>query len=181
MTAQDLTVTASVQETLTFCIGDTSSSGCAAPGSGAISLSTGSGCPVMSTANVCTGTAYMAASTNGSRGYSITFKGSTFTGPSDTITEFGTPGATSSPGSKQFGLAGTAVSGAGSGAFTATYDFGSNGSKYAFVNNTITTIATAAAATAENIYTVTYAGNVSNTTKPGLYSSTFNYVATGLF
>jgi hypothetical protein len=123
----------------------------------------------------------MAASTNASSGYSITFNGSTFTGPSDTITEFGAAGATSSPASKQFGLAITAKSGAGSGAVAATYDFGSNGSKYAFQNGTITTIATAAAATAENIYTITYAGNVSSTTKPGLYSSTFNYVATGLF
>jgi hypothetical protein len=181
MTAQDLTITAAVQESLTFCIGDTSSSGCASPGTGAISLATGSGCPILSTSNVCTGVAYMAASTNANAGYSITFKGTTFTGPSDTITETGSGGATSSPGSKQFGLAGTAISGGGSGAWNATYNFGTNGSKYTFQNATTTNIASAGAATAENIYTITYAANVSNTTKPGQYTSTFNYVATGLF
>jgi hypothetical protein len=181
MTAQDLTVTAAVQESLTFCVGDTSSAGCIAPGTGAISLATGSGCPILSTSNVCTGDAFMAASTNASTGYSITFNGSTFTGPSDTITETGSGGATSAIGTKQFGLAVTAKSGAGTGTVAATYDFTGNGSKYAFQNATTTTIASAAAATAENIYTVTYAANVSATTKPGQYTSTFNYVCTGLF
>jgi hypothetical protein len=180
-TAQDLTVTAAVQESLTFCIGDTSSSGCVSPGTGSISLATGSGCPILSTANVCTGNAFMAASTNASSGYAITFNGSTFTGPSDTITEFGAAGATSSPSSKQFGLAVSATSGTGSGTVAATYDFGTNGSKYAFQNATVTNIASAAAATAENIYTVTFAANVSATTKPGQYTSTFNFVCTGQF
>ena len=123
----------------------------------------------------------MAAATNAATGYSITFNGSTFTGPSDTITEFGVAGATSSPTNKQFGLAITTKAGAGSGAIAATYDFGANGSKYAFQNGTITTIATAGGATAENVYTITYAANVSAVTKPGKYTSTFNYVCTGSF
>jgi len=180
-TAQDLTITASVQEQLMFCVGDTVTSGCASAGAGAISLGTGTGCPVMSTSNVCTGTSMFAASTNAATGYSITYNGSVFTGPSDTITATGTPGAVSTPASKQFGLAVTTKTGTGSGAIAAVYDFAASPNKYAFVAATPTVIATAGGTTAENLYTVTYAANVDSTTKPGQYSSTFNYVCTGLF
>ncbi len=177
MTAQNLTVTASVQEALTFCVGDTTAADCTSTGAGAISLSTGSGCPVMSTANICTGTSQMTAYTNANTGYSITYNGTVFTGPSDTITAAGGTAAVSTPGAKQFGLNLTKV-GAGSGAIGAQYN---TAGSYAFVAATPTVVATAAAATATNTYTVTYGGNVDATTKPGLYSSTFNYVCTGLF
>lgn len=182
-TAQDLSVQAYVQESLTFCVGATATANCASVGSGTIDLGTGSGCDILSTSNVCTGTSEMRASTNANSGYSITYNGTTFAGPSDTITAIGSTPAASSPGTKQFGLAGTAKSG-GSGAWNTTgtnYDFGANGGDYAYVTGSPQVIAAASAATAETDYTVTYAANVDNTTKPGKYTATINYVCTGLF
>jgi hypothetical protein len=178
-TAQDLTVTASVQEQLTFCTGLTTAAACGSVGSGAISLLTGTGCPVLSTANVCTGTSQMTASTNGQAGYAITYNGTTLTSGSDTITATGTPGAVSTPATRQFGLALTAQTGSGTQA--AVYNFGTNGSKYAYVTGAATQIATGTAANGEATYTVTYAANVDTTTKAGAYTATINYVCTGLF
>jgi hypothetical protein len=184
MTNQDIVVTASVQESLQFCTGITVGGACASVGAGAVPLGTGSGCPILSTANNCTGTSQMAAATNGNSGYSITYNGSTFAGPNDVITATGTPGATSTINSKQFGLAVTSKTGAGSGAINTAgtnYDFSANGSKYAYVTGSPQTIAAAAGATAENVYTITYVANIDNTTKPGNYTATINYVCTGLF
>jgi hypothetical protein len=179
MTNQDIVVTASVQEALQFCTGITVNSGCSSVGAGAVPLGTGSGCPILSTANNCTGTSQMAAATNANSGYSISYNGTTFAGPNDVITATGTPGAVSTINSKQFGLAITTKTGAGTGSITGTYDFST--SKYAYVTGSAQTIATAAAATAENVYTITYVANIDNTTKPGNYTATINYVCTGLF
>jgi hypothetical protein len=181
MTNQDLTITASVQESLQFCTGITVNSGCGSVGAGAVPLGTGSGCPILSTANNCTGTSQMAAATNANSGYSISYNGTTFAGPNDVITATGTPGAVSTINSKQFGLAITTKTGAGTGAIQGVYDFAGSGSKYAYVTGSAQTIATAAGATAENIYTITYMANINNTTKPGSYTATINYVCTGLF
>lgn len=179
-TAQDIVVSAQVQESLEFCTGDnTLVATCSTVGSGAISLGTGSNCPILSTSNVCTGVSKMAASTNGQGGYSITYNGTNLTSGSDTITANGSPGAASTPNTRQFGLAITAQT--GSGTKVATYDFGSNGSKYVYLVTTPTQIATGTAANGEAIYTVTYAANVDATVKAGAYTATINYVCTGLF
>lgn len=182
-TAQDVVVSATVQESLTFCTGGTVTAGCSSVGSGSVSLSTGNAsCPILGTSYSCTGTSQMAAATNASSGYTITYKGTTFTGPSDTITQTGEPGAPTITGTKQFGLAITSKTGSGTGGvIAATYDFSSNGSKYAFTTTGTPTVASSASATDENVYTVTYNANVSPMTKPGVYTSTFNYVCTGNF
>jgi hypothetical protein len=179
-TAQDIVVSAQVQESLEFCTGDnTLVATCSTVGSGAISLGTGSNCPILSTANVCTGLSKMAASTNAQAGYSITYNGTNLTSGADTITANGSPGAASTPNTRQFGLAITAQTGSGTKA--ATYDFSGNGSKYVYLVTTPTQIATGTAANGEAIYTVTYAANVDATVKAGAYTATINYVCTGNF
>jgi hypothetical protein len=154
---------------------------CGTIGGAAVSLGTGTGCPVLSVANNCTGTSQFAVQTNASLGYNVSYLGTTLTGPSDTITETGAAGVVSTIATKQFGIAGTAIAGSGTGAWNATYNFGTNGSKYTFQNATTTSLATAGGPMAENVFTVTYMANISNITKPGLYTSTFNYVCTGNF
>ncbi len=185
MTAQDLTINASVQEQLAFCVGATVAAGCGSVTGGAISLTAGGGtCPIMTTANACTNTSQMAASTNANSGYTITYNGTTFTAPVNTIPAIGSTPASSTPGTEQFGLAGTTKSGSASGTFNTTgtsYDYATNGNKYAYVTGSPQTVAGATVSTIETVYTVTYLSNVNSLTEAGLYTATINYVCTGLF
>lgn len=196
-TAQNISVNATVQEQLAFCAGATAATDCTSVGSGTINLSTGNAsCPVLSSTYTCTGTSQMTAFTNAASGYVVTYNGTTFSnaGATDTITEAGSPGSTSaaSLGTKFFGLAitGNTVGTGGVGSINATYDFSGNGSKYAYVSGSAqpssgnppsTGIVSAAGPSGSNQYTVTYAANISPTTKPGSYTATIKYVCTGLF
>jgi hypothetical protein len=49
------------------------------------------------------------------------------------------------------------------------------------VPSTATQVASASAPTQANVYTVSYAAQAGNTTKPGAFSTTFTYVCTGTF
>ena len=112
-TAGQITVTANVDETLSFTLATAT-----------VALGT------LSTAATGTGTSAMTVSTNASNGYSLTYSGTTLTSGTNTITALTTPTA-SAVNNKQFGInlmsnttpaVGTAVSGSGTGTPSTGYN-----------------------------------------------------------
>jgi hypothetical protein len=195
-TANQVTVSANVQESLTFCV--YTGANCAAGGS---SVNLGSGADnVLSASSPSGGVSKMDADTNATTGYTITYittspggtGGSTCPGSlsssNDCITDAGGSAGTFSAGTAKFGInlrdnatpnIGTDIAGSGIGAVSAPYNTVDN---YAFQGGTTPrTVATAAGPTITNTYTVAYAAQAGNTTKPGAYSAIFTWVATGTF
>jgi hypothetical protein len=163
-TAGQVTVTATIDETLTFTLSTST-----------VALGT------LSTSTTSSGTSTMSASTNATSGYNITVSGSTLTSGPNTITALSSPTA-SSTNTKQFGLnlvanttpsVGTAVSGSGSG--TAQTGYGTANS-FKFVSGD--TVAAASVPTNSNSYTTSYIANIDGISNPGLYSTVLSYVAT---
>lgn len=179
-TSSQIQVALTVDETLTFCTG-TSITGedCSTVSGGVVNLGKGS------TTATSTGTSIMAASTNGSTGYSVTVNGSTLTSGSNTIAPLATGGA-STVNTQQFGLnlAGsntTPVIGAiktGAGTANATANYGTN-NLFRFTSGEI--VASAAGPTNANKFTVSYIANIDGLTAPGLYTTVLTYVATANF
>lgn len=166
-TAGQITVTASVDETLSFTLS-----------SATVALGT------LTASSTGSGTSTMSASTNAGTGYVITVNGSTLTSGADTITALNAQTA-SSQGTEQFGInlrdnatpnVGSDVSGGGSGAVAANYN---TADQYRFVSGD--TVASAAAATLSNTYTVSYISNISATTEPGSYSTALTYIMSATF
>lgn len=179
-TSQSINVALTVDETLTFCAG-TSITGenCATIAGDTVDLGTGS------TTSAKTGTSVMAASTNGSFGYSIKVNGNTLTSGANTITALASATA-SSAGTSQFGMNlvantspatfGANVSGSGSGAADNNYD---DTGLYRFVDNDV--VASTTSATDANAYTVAYIANIAGSTPAGIYSTVLTYTATANF
>jgi hypothetical protein len=161
-TAGQITVTASVDETLTF----TLAAATAALGT-------------LSTASTSTATSTMSASTNAATGYNISVNGSTIAG----LTTHASP-TVSGIGTSQFGLnlAANATPSVGSapsgGSGTAGTGYGTADS-FKFVN--ASTVATAAGATNATTFTVSYIANITAATPPGSYSTILTYIATANF
>jgi len=166
-TAGQVTVTASVDETLTFTLASSS-----------VSLGT------ITASSTGSGTSTMSAATNAGTGYVITVNGSTLTSGANTITALNSQTA-SSQGTEQFGInlrdnatpnVGADVSGSGSGAVAGNYN---TADQYRFVSGD--TVASAAAATNSNTYTVSYIANIGSTTEPGSYATTLTYIMSATF
>ncbi|MEP6710430.1 MAG: hypothetical protein ABJA64_01800 [Candidatus Saccharibacteria bacterium] len=166
-TAGQITVTASVDETLTFTLA-----------AATVPLGT------LTTSATGAGTSTMTASTNASSGYSITVAGSTLTSGANTITALASPTA-SSTNTKQFGInlmsnstpaVGTAVSGSGTGAPATGYN---TTNLFKFVTGD--TVASASVPTNSNTFTTSYIANINGVTAPGSYSTVLTYVATANF
>lgn len=172
-TAGQITVTASVDESLTFTLA-----------SATVALG------ALTTATTPSGTSTMSAATNAGSGYVITVNGTTLTSGVNTITAMGTQStngtpAVSSQGSSQFGInlvanttpsVGSNVSGGGTGTFGTNYG---TANSYRFFTGD--TVASATAATNSNTFTVSYIANVAGVTKPGSYSTVLTYIATPTF
>lgn len=127
----------------------------------------------------------LAAATNATSGYTITYYGATLTSGANTIDAMGTK-TTSSTGTEQFGInlkdnatpnTGAEPSG-GTGAPASDYN---TADEYRFIADTTTNLATASAATASTTFTVSYIVNVAATTQAGAYSTTITYICTGNF
>ncbi|MDX2776457.1 hypothetical protein PV379_03765 [Streptomyces caniscabiei] len=179
-TANQITVSASVDESLTFCTGTSGITNSSCAGATGASVNLGSLTPSTTGA----GTSQIGAATNAGSGYAITVAGTTLTSGSNTITALASPTA-STQGSEQFGInlaanttpaVGQAPDGAGSA--TATADYATSNSFKFVSGNTI-----ASTATADNFrrFTVSYMANVGNTTEPGTYQTTLTYVCTATF
>lgn len=166
-TAGQITVTASVDETLAFTLATAT-------------VALGS----LSTAATNSGTSSMTASTNGGTGYSITVAGNTLTSGANTIAALSSPTA-STINTPQYGLnlalnttpaVGAVVTGTGSGTASAGY---STVNQFKFVTGD--TVASATLPTNSNTFTSSYIANISGATAAGAYSTVMNYVATANF
>lgn len=167
-TAGQVTVTAVVDETLTFTLAAST-----------VALGT------LSTSATGTGTSAMTVSTNAANGYSVNYSGSTLTSGTNTITALASPTASAVNG-KQFGLnlmanttpsVGVATSGSGSGVPSTGYN---TANQYKFVPAG-ETIASATVPTNSNTYTASYIANIDGITAAGAYSTVLTYVATANF
>lgn len=179
-TSNAITVSATVDETLTFCTGTSgiTSSSCASATGTSASLGT------LSSSSAASTTSQLGISTNGNSGYSITVNGTTLTHGSNTISALASQTA-SSAGSEQFGLnlkdnatpnVGAEVAGAGSGTATANYG---TADQFRFVTGD--SVASNATADGFRLYTVSYLANIASTTEAGTYSSALTYIATATF
>jgi hypothetical protein len=177
-----ITVTANVDETLSFCV--YTGANC---GEGGATVALGS----LTASLTGSGTSKMDVATNGSGGYNVTYTGTTLTGPgATTIAAMGTQSqngaaATSSQGTSQFGLnlrdnatpnVGADVSGSGTGAYGTNY-----GTADSFRHFTGDSIATASAPTDSNTFTVSYIANISGSQAAGSYTTTLTYICTATY
>lgn len=167
-TAGQITVTASVDEALTFTLA-----------SAIVALG------VLTTSSTGTGTSSMTVGTNGSTGYSVSYSGTTLTSGSNTITAMATA-AGSTMNSKQFGInlmanttpsIGTGVSVGGSGTASTGY---STANQYKF-NVAGDVVAAATIPTNSNVFTTSYIANIDALTPAGAYSTVITYTATANF
>jgi hypothetical protein len=163
-TTSNVTVSANVDESLTFTVTNT-----------AVVMT-----PTLGSAATGTGVSDLAVATNGT-GYSISYSGTTLTSGSNSIANMGTK-ATSTQGSAQFGMnlmvnttPAVGVAKTGSGTIASNY---STANSFTFIP------AGEAMATGTNTsdaYTVSYIANIPATQAPGAYTATVNYVATSTF
>lgn len=161
-----VTVTATVNETLTFTLASTT-------------VALGS----LSTSSTASGTSTITAATNASNGYSINVVGNTLTSGTDNIDAM--VGAASSTNQEQFGInlavnttpaVGSAISGSGSLVGVNGY-----GTADSFKFTSGDKIAETTLPSNSNTATVSYIANIAGNTPAGSYSTTLNYVAVANF
>lgn len=172
VTDDTVTVSATVDPSLTFSISDTSI-GFGTLSATAARFATGDGNGSASE----TGAHDLVAGTNATGGYSITVTGTTLTsGAADTITAIGGTNTASSTGTEQYGVRFTASG--GSGAVSAPYaDTG-----FALdIANFPDEIASVAGPSADTTYSARYLANIASDTEAGTYTSDLTYIATATF
>lgn len=187
-TAQAISLTGVVAETLTFCTG-TSITGTNCGSVAGSTIDFGS----FSSSTASTGTSVMAASTNGDSGYGITVNGATLTSGGDTITALTSPTA-SSAGSEQFGLNlmdnttpnvgadvnptpnGTTLRGQPSTDYDTADVF-----KFVTGNQVAASDNGGAGSTNAQTFTVSYLVNIGGATEAGTYTATMTYICTATF
>lgn len=169
-------VTATVDPTLTFTIGDNSilfgslSSSAARWADG-----TAAGSATDTSAHNLT------IATNAATGYVLTYNGATLTNGSYTISVASiTDDADGTFGSEQFGMG---FSTTGAGTIATGYDHNATAGlrDWAFVASTTTTVVSKATPAATETISAYYLANISTTTEPGSYSTNITYIATGIF
>lgn len=179
-TANQINISADVDETLTFCTGTSGITTSSCAGATGTSVDLGA----LSTSSTGTGTSQIGAATNAGSGYAVTVDGATLTSGANTITAMATA-TTSSQGSEQFGMnlvanttpsVGQNPDGAGSATAATGYDTADN---FKFTSGD--TVASNAGADDFRRFTVSYIGNIANATEPGTYSTTLTYVCTATF
>jgi hypothetical protein len=190
-TADQIDITAKVQETLNFSVGSTYT----APTASCVALTNANlplGDPaegVLDFTQAYDAHSYFRVSTNANGGTVVYYSGDTLKNGANTITAIGTTATASAPGTQQFGLAvdsADANHSFASLAPTAPYDGGdgtiTNGgtAQFAFDTASVTTPDQIAAATGTitcDTGSVRYLGNISTTTPPGIYTTTISYLA----
>ena len=135
----------------------------------------------LTTGAVASGSHTISASTLGTGGFLITYKGAepTLSGGSATIAGYATP-TIPSAGTEGFGInLGDGPTTTNSGTCTIASNYSTSGS-YMFVPNT-TTALTNITAPADCIFTATYKASISSVTDSGSYSTPITYIVTGQF
>ncbi len=179
-TAQAISLSATVDETLTFCTGTSgvTTSSCAGATGSAVALGT------LTASTTGTGLSQMGVGTNGGGGYAITVNGATLTSGGNTITALAAQTA-STVGTEQFGLnlrdnatpnIGADPDGAGTGTPTGTYN---TVDQFRFV--TADSVASKGASESFRRYQVAYIANIDTATEAGTYTATMTYIATATF
>lgn len=170
LTDDQVAVTATVDQSLTFSVSDntigfgslSASAACFAQGTAACSASE------VEAHNIIVGT-------NAENGYSMTINGTTLTNGAFTIATTSANTA-STVGSEQFGLRMTATGGSG----TVSAPYAAAG--YAFDSlNFPDQVAASTGASANTTYSVRYIANIASVTEAGAYTSTLTYVSTANF
>ncbi len=114
--------------------------------------------------------------TNAQNGYTMTVNGNTLTSGANTISAIGNTNSVSSVGTEQFGFRLTASG--GNGAVVAPYA----ASGFAFNTGGLPDqVATSTSASANTTYSARYIANISASTEAGSYTATLTYVATANF
>lgn len=186
-TANAITVSGVMPESLIFCVG-TSGTNCGNITGSTVDLG------VFSPIATNSGTSVMSASTNASSGYVITLTGTVPTSGLNTIAAMGTqvanssgcsPSCSSSIGVPQFGTnvvdnatpnVGANVTGAGSGVGIGGYNVAD---AFRFFDGD--TVAAAGGVTQSNYYTNSYIVNVGGDQAAGTYTATMTYICTATF
>ena len=183
-----ITVSATVDETLTFCVYNTGGA-CADTSTVPVALGT------LSTASTKSGTSKMDASTNASGGLSITYYGDTLkTGGGQSVAAVGASATASTIGASEFGInlaanttpsVGAAPAG-GSVTATSPYDgTAANANKFAYVVSTAATpqpiASSGGAPTNATTLTVSYIANISGAQPAGAYSALVTYICAATF
>jgi hypothetical protein len=186
-TAQEITVTGTMPESLVFCVG-TSGTDCTNMTGTSVALGT------FSPTSTNSGTSLMSASTNAGLGYAITITGTTLTSGANTIPAMGTQSlnsaacavsCTSTTGTSQFGsnvrantvpAVGANVTGAGTAAGAGGYNTAN-----AFRFFTGDTVAAVAGVSKSNLFTNSYIVNVGGDQAAGVYTATMTYICTATF
>jgi hypothetical protein len=182
-TSTSISLTASVDEALTFCTGTSgiTSSSCAGATGSSVDLGT------LTTTSTGSGTSQFGITTNAGSGYAVTYNGATLTSGANTITAIGGSATASTQGTEQFGVnlkanatpsIGSEVAGAGSAVAAAPYATADN---FAFVAGSAQTMVNQGSSDAFRLFTVSYIANIAASTEPGTYTTTLNYVATPTF
>jgi hypothetical protein len=173
-----LSIGAAVPPFLQLCVGVTVASNCSSASGDRINLGN------LSTNTARAGTSQFAGGTNSASGYTIFVQGTTMTSGNNTIKALNvqTP---SFPGNNQFGInlrdnsvpnVGSNPSGSGSAAPMANYN---TPNLYKFLNGEA--IARSTLPSDYNRMTVSYMINIDDSQAPGVYASTFTYLATATF
>lgn len=179
-TANQITVNATVDETLTFCTGTSGITSGSCAGATGTSVALGTITPT----TTGSGTSQIGISTNGGTGYTITVNGATLTAGANNIDALASQ-TTSSQGSEQYGInlrdnatpnVGTDVSGSGTATATANYN---TVDQFRFVSGDI--IASKASPDAHRLFTVSYIANIAGNTPAGSYTTNTTYIATANF
>jgi hypothetical protein len=173
-----LSIGAAVPPFLQLCVGVTVASNCSSASGDRINLGN------LSTNIARAGTSQFAGGTNSASGYTIFVQGTTMTSGNNTIKALNvqTP---SFPGNNQFGInlrdnsvpnIGSNPSGSGSAAPMANYN---TPNLYKYLNGEA--IARSTLPSDYNRMTVSYMINIDDSQAPGVYASTFTYLATATF
>ena len=179
-TATQIQLSATLDETLTFCTGTSgiTSSSCAGATGTSVNLGT------LSSSTTGSGTSQIGISTNANSGYAITVNGATLTSGANTITALAAQTA-STQGTSQFGLnlranttptVGSDPAGTGTATPTANYN---TTNQYRFVTGD--QIASKNASDNFRLFTASYIANVPGNQPAGTYTSTMTYIATATF
>jgi len=184
-TANQITVTAKVQESLTFCV-YTAGSDCAGGTVAGISLGTSGVLVVYNAAYVGATTAKIGLASNASGGVIVRAKNpATLTSGAFTITAQGNSCTADSTTTtvEQFGFR---VSSVGANQSAATGIYGCSSGQHAFHTTNLNStygdeILRTTGAQDESQSAIEFAAKAATTTEPGIYTSTFTYIATGTY
>jgi hypothetical protein len=171
LTNSQVSITATVPQSLTFSVSDNS-----------ISFGTLSAAGARHASGTANGQSTeveahnLIVGTNASNGYTMTVAGNTLTSGANTITAIGASNVASSVGTEQFGMRMSASGGTGAVAVPyAAAGFALDTAAFPDI------VATASGSSANTTYSARYIANITSSTEAGAYTSTLTYVATANF